>query len=252
MSWHFSQALVAEFSAGRYSDGGRYAPSKSIPFAPDDSCSGKMKDTYHHSPYGMMYVPLTERNGRDILMWFREVFLVKILPPLVQRSVLKENEVDCGKNKNESFGKLTPPSRGSKIVSFFHVVDSESCLQIWPKWGSMRNGVCWEAMTVELGIKEKGSGFSVPTIGANEYKSSSKVRYRGSSQYRGAKMSEGLRTCETDPIYVHPNFAEEAMGWPIMWTASTRLATDKFQSWQQRHGIFYLNESANNHLILQR
>lgn len=40
----------------------------------------------------------------------------------------------------------------------------------------------------------------------------------GSAHFRGAKMSEGLRTCETDPTYLHPSFAEAVMGFPIGWT----------------------------------
>jgi len=58
----------------------------------------------------------------------------------------------------------------------------------------------------------------LPTLGKNEPKGASRNRYRGSEHFRGAKMSEGLRTCEDDPIYLHPSFAEAAMGFPIGWT----------------------------------
>ncbi len=58
----------------------------------------------------------------------------------------------------------------------------------------------------------------LPTIGKNEYKGSSRKRYRGSKHFRGAKMSEGLRTCETDEIYLNPSFAEVVMGYPPGWT----------------------------------
>jgi hypothetical protein len=59
----------------------------------------------------------------------------------------------------------------------------------------------------------------LPTIGKNEPKGASRNRYRGSAHFRAAKMSEGLRTCEDDPIYLHPSFAEAVMGYPIGWTA---------------------------------
>jgi DNA-cytosine methyltransferase len=56
-------------------------------------------------------------------------------------------------------------------------------------------------------------------IGANHRgKGSSQKRYKGSPDFRGAKMSEGLRTCLSDPIYTHPNFAEAVMGFPKDWT----------------------------------
>lgn len=57
----------------------------------------------------------------------------------------------------------------------------------------------------------------LPTLGKNEPKGSSRKRFRGSPHFRGAKMSEGLRICEADPIYLHPSFAELVMGFPIGW-----------------------------------
>lgn len=58
----------------------------------------------------------------------------------------------------------------------------------------------------------------LPTIGANEYKGSAKSRYKGSKDSHGAKMSEGLRTCQEDPAYLNPSFAEVVMGFPVGWT----------------------------------
>jgi hypothetical protein len=60
--------------------------------------------------------------------------------------------------------------------------------------------------------------FLLPTLGANEYRVSSKVRFKGSPHFHGAKTSEALRTCEGDPIYLNPSFAEAMMGFPPKWT----------------------------------
>jgi hypothetical protein len=79
---------------------------------------------------------------------------------------------------------------------------------------------------------------TLPTIGANEGKGSSKVRYIGSKDFHGAKMSEGLRTCESDPIYLNPLFAELVMMWPLGWTDLKPLAMDKFQDWLKQHGKY--------------
>lgn len=67
--------------------------------------------------------------------------------------------------------------------------------------------------------------FRPPTIGANEYKGSARDRYRGSANFHGAKMSEGLRTCSEDPIYLNPCFGEVVMGYPIGWTELTPSET---------------------------
>ena len=70
----------------------------------------------------------------------------------------------------------------------------------------------------------------LPTIGANEYKGSGKNRYKGSKDFRGAKMSEGLRNCETDKIYLNPYFAEVVMGFPSGWT---ELEPSEIQSFRK-------------------
>ncbi len=87
----------------------------------------------------------------------------------------------------------------------------------WPRSGMMRNGIAYLRRPLVPLTSEIASGL-VPTIGANEGKGSSSKRYVGSPHFRGAKMSEGLRTCLSDPIYTHPNFAEAAMGFPKDWT----------------------------------
>ena len=86
------------------------------------------------------------------------------------------------------------------------------------------NGIAYERKTSVRRTVARGS-FFLPTIGKQESKGSSRVRYRGSPSFRGAKMSEGLRICESDPIYLHPSFAEVVMGFPIGWTVLDRAET---------------------------
>lgn len=93
----------------------------------------------------------------------------------------------------------------------------ELFLEPWPRSGMTRCGIAYQRQPLALPISETGYGL-LPTIGANEGKGSSSKRYVGSPHFRGAKMSEGLRTCLSDPIYTHPNFAEAVMGYPKDWT----------------------------------
>jgi DNA (cytosine-5)-methyltransferase 1 len=121
--------------------------------------------------------------------------------------------------------------------------------ETWPNAGMMQNGKTyqlrpWALLTLENGrgllhtprkndsqkrgnfnAEELRNGFPaavkrlfLPTIGKSEPKGASRKRYLGSDHFRGAKMSEGLRTCEDDPTYLHPSFAEAVMGFPIGWT----------------------------------
>ncbi len=49
-----SPGMVAEYSEASCSGGEPSAPWSETPTAPDDSCSDKMKGTFHRSPFGMM------------------------------------------------------------------------------------------------------------------------------------------------------------------------------------------------------
>ena len=87
----------------------------------------------------------------------------------------------------------------------------------WPASGMILNGIAYQRKPLAHPISAQGRSF-LPTLGAQEGKGSSQKRYRGSPSFRGAKMSEGLRTCLTDPIYTHPNFAEAVFGLPKDYT----------------------------------
>ena len=126
----------------------------------------------------------------------------------------------------------------------------------WPRSGMTRNGIAYRFRPLALptdgtefvflptprandaqkrgnfDINNLRNGFPaavkrlfLPTLGKNETKGASRKRFLGSDHFRGAKMSEGLRTCEEDPTYLHPSFAEAVMGFPIGWTELQDAAT---------------------------
>lgn len=94
----------------------------------------------------------------------------------------------------------------------------------WPRSGMMQSGIAYQLPTLACLTLAIGSGL-LPTLGKNEPKGAGKMRFRGSTEFRGAKMSEGLRYGQNDPIYLHPDFAEEVMGFPIGWTELPPLET---------------------------
>jgi DNA (cytosine-5)-methyltransferase 1 len=120
--------------------------------------------------------------------------------------------------------------------------------EAWPRSGMTRNGIAYRFRPLarptdgtefvflptpranhaqkrgNFDIQNKRNGFPaavkrlfLPTLGKNETKGASRKRHLGSPHFRGAKMSEALRTCEEDPTYLHPSFAEAVMGFPIGW-----------------------------------
>jgi len=239
MSWHFSRALAEEYSVANSLDGELSVQLKSNPTPQAFLSRDRMKAFSTRSLSGMMFVPLTESRGEELLTWFLAGFRAKTSALEAKARALKAHVADYGNKERESLTKYDQDSHLWKTARYLLDGDLASFSGIWPKSGTMRNGMCWAAPTSALGIKGNEYGFSLPTIGKNEYRGCSQKRFRGSPAYRGARMSEGLRTSATDPTYTHPNFAEQAMGWPITWTELRPLEMDRFQQWQQAHGISY-------------
>jgi len=169
MSWHFSQALEAEFLAEHCSDGERFAPWNSLPFALDDSRSAKMKEICHRSPFGTMFVPSTDALGAELLTWFQAAFRVKTFPAPEKEQESKEVVPDYGPKWRGLSVKLAPNGSWLKIRPSSHQEGSEQSCETWPKWGSMRNGECLERLTPERPTSGKESGL-LPTIRATDGK----------------------------------------------------------------------------------
>jgi hypothetical protein len=236
MSWLFSQALVEEYLEASSLDGEQSAPLNGKPIQRAYCAPGKMTDFSRLSRFGMTFKPLTESRGEELLTLFREDFLAKTLAQQEKAQELMESEVECGEKWHASFVKYDLDLSLWKTHQCSLLGDLDEFLETWPQWGLMQDGECWEQEMLEEFISESEFGLQLPTTGANEGKGSSKKRYRNSPHFRGAKTSEALRICETDPIYLNPLFAELIMMWPLGWTDLKPLAMDKFQEWQQQHG----------------
>ena len=165
-------------------------------------------------------------------------------------------EAGYGPKSSDLLANYHPPTsswRTSQICLVALAIDEAGGLaefsETWPNAGMMLTGKIfplepWALHTLENGsgllptprknnsqkrgnfdIHQLRNGFPaavkrlfLPTLGKNEPKGASRKRFRGSPHFRGAKMSEGLRICADDPTYLHPCFAEAAMGFPIGWT----------------------------------
>jgi hypothetical protein len=77
MSWLFSQALVAAYSAGSYLGGEPSARSSSTD-TPQAYCApDKMTAFSRLSRFGMMFAPLMDGHGEALLTWFQAGFPAK-------------------------------------------------------------------------------------------------------------------------------------------------------------------------------
>lgn len=189
MSWHYSLALEEAFSEACSSDGAPSAPWRSMPSAPDDSCSGKMKGTCHRSPFGMMFVPSTDAHGEALLTWFLEASPVRTSAsqtPTATESTARK--AASGESLRGSFARydLGMSSWRTAQISLFGA--SDECLETWPRWGLMLDGACYPQQILEHGTCDKGSGL-LPTLTATEYGSN-----RGGAAGRVGPVRESLQT----------------------------------------------------------
>lgn len=70
MSWHYSRALVAEYSAATCSDGKQSAQLSANPTPQAYLCKDRMTAFSRLSRFGMTFAPLTDDLGADLLTWF--------------------------------------------------------------------------------------------------------------------------------------------------------------------------------------
>lgn len=233
-----SQVQVAESLEVTCSGGKQSAPSNTTPIPDQYYWPDKTTEHSRLSRFGMTCEPLTEDYGTALLTWYLAGFPAKVSVLLEKELDLRMSGVDCGLSNAGSLMRYDHISRGWKTAQLSLLGDSEPFLGTWPRWGSMRNGVCYQEEISAPYICEREFGFSVPTTGKNEGKGASQKRFLGSLHFRGAKMCEALRNCESDPIYLNPSFAELTMMWPLGWTDLQPLGMAKFLEWQQQHGGF--------------
>lgn len=163
MSWLFSRALVAEYSAGSCSDGGLSVQSSVMPTLHPFLRRGKTTDASTLSRSGQTYAVLTADRGEELLTWFREGSRARTLarPERVRASAARAR--DSGPSSLESLARFDPSSHGWKTAQPCLLGDSESFSPIWPRSGSMRNGVCSERRASDSPIAATACGSSLPT-----------------------------------------------------------------------------------------
>lgn len=171
MSWIFSKVLMetyanspsspglAEaFSAGNCSDGEPSARSKMTPTHGMFWSPGKTTDASPRSRSGIMYEPLKESHGAELLTWYLEAFHVRTSHAPVRAPGLTANARACGAKWRALSVKFDPVMSGWKTYQaslFGGLVEYSG---IWPRWGMIRAGELWERTTPVLptGASESG------------------------------------------------------------------------------------------------
>lgn len=148
MSWLFSRALVAEYSAASCSGGELCAPLSVMPTPHKFWHSGKTIDALSLSQFGLTCAVLTESLGLELLTWFQEGFRAKTSAAPGKVQDLTANARACGWKWPASLAKYDPSSRSWRTRQCSLLGGLTEFSETWPRWGLMRDGEFWEQTTL--------------------------------------------------------------------------------------------------------
>ena len=259
MSWLFSQALVEEYLGDICLDGEQSVPLNGSNTQQAYCAPDKMMDFLKVSQSGMMFKPLTENLGEELLMSFLEDFHARTLAQQEKEKALGVVEAQCGNTWRELLAKYDPDTLSWRTAQCSLLEDLELSLETWPRWGSMRNGECFRQPMLAQTILESESGLSqrIPnnldffhtpcTTGLDGGSNSRKALKKRmeklptplSSDYKGVQRMRDNHQNDLAAVVggpVNPIFSEWLMGWPLEWTDLKPLETGKSHFVQQQHG----------------
>lgn len=239
MSWLFSQALVVAFSAACSWDGAPCAQLNVMPTAQPFWRNGKPMDACRFSRFGLTFQVLTAGRGEALLRWYRAGFPARTSasPDRVTDSTV--SAAGYGEKCGGSFARFDRAASTWRTAQCSLLEDSDECSVTWPRWGSMRNGVCYPQPTwvpgtcaTESGLKLSAEAMLWPTVTVH-----GNYNRKGLSSQSGDGLATMVRRFNGDARNgrLNPTWVEWLMGWPIGWSALQPLAMDRFREWQQQH-----------------
>jgi hypothetical protein len=170
MSWHFSQALVAEFLEDTSLDGEPCAPLKSIRSVGRRCSDARWMDAYRSSLSGMTCRPSTASRGEGASMSSVAGFPARTFPSPGVVPELMAHAPASGHIWQELSVKYDLDSSSWRTHRCLFDEDLPWSSVTLPRWGMMRAGVCWELTMSERHISASGSGLlptPLSTLGTN-------------------------------------------------------------------------------------
>ncbi len=272
MSWHFSQAMVAEFSAAAFSDGEPSAPSRTTTQPDSDLSPARTMAACDHSQFGTTSAALTGNPGLDEWMLSLEGSHARTSAWPEQEQGSPASDQVSGANLLGSFARFDPDTSSWRTPQLSLLEGLEQFSETWPRWGLMRDGACWVQLMPAPLTSGSGSGLwptprchDAKTMGPSETGRESPclaavIKWPtptvcGNYNRKGASLTsgDGLATAVAKAMLptptvnialnaevggpLNPPWVEWLMGWPIGWTALEALETGRFQQWWHLHGM---------------
>jgi hypothetical protein len=142
----------------------------------------------------------------------------------------KARAADCGANACVLLAKYDPNTQFLRMsqTCFLDRQNSQAhglqqSYETWPRSGIMLNGMIYLLPMLVPGTAGGEFGY-LPTPTKSDAKGAPKNRYFRSKASRG-NLCENLRNGLDDPIYPHPDFVTQMMGFPTGWLELRPLET---------------------------
>ena len=156
-------------------------------------CKDKKMDSSHGSLSGMISTPLTGNHGEGLSTSLLEDSPAKISAQQEREQESQGNAQGSGSKWREWFAKYDPDSCSWKTPQCSLLGDLEPYSETWPKWGTMRNGVCSEQTMPEHLIEERESGYwPTPTLAPDAPNTNSNRKCGPNSLTECAKLGSPL------------------------------------------------------------
>lgn len=219
MSWHFSRALVAEYSRATCLDGTQSVPLKST--GTDDLSFKPAKTTEPCVPFqsGTTSEPSTDCDGEDVLTWFLEAFPARRIPPRLEAAT---SRTISGRRCGESWQRQLPGTYSPRTPRDARLTERPTTSS---RWVITSDALPFPRRTWVRTTFGDAIGFvHTPTETAN---------------YASPSMQKWIGCREFVRVFGQPSpsNAEWLMDWPAGWTALEPLAKDKWRAWLRRHGV---------------
>jgi len=167
MSWLYSQALVAEYLGENCLDGEQSAPSSGNLTQQAYCAPDKMMDFSRLSRFGMMYKPLTENRGAELLTLYLADFHAKTFQSQEMEMDWMENDQECGEKWHGLLARFDQDTHLWRTVQCSLLEDLNESLQTLPQWGMTVGGELYLLPTLVQTTREEESGlWRTPDTGA--------------------------------------------------------------------------------------
>jgi hypothetical protein len=234
MSYTFLQEQGEESSVECFSDIPQSVLLRLNLIADEFYSNGNETESCQSSQSGMMFAHSTGNLGEEKSKSFAEDSLAKTYQSETKTlKALMGIEADYGRSLPGSLAKYDRHTASWKTAQLSLLEGWDEFWEIWPKWGMMRNGECWERIPLVVFITEPDFGW-LPTPVATDWKGGCSAIRKDTGKIRMDLMRHYIKNTSKH-TYPNPNFLEAVMVFPTGWTELKPLEMHKWREWLEIH-----------------